>query len=190
MHQPDGLAHFIRINTGNSSSILVSADRYARAGGCDVRMISPDSMLFLRLFLHGDGAWVKTPLALIPTQAPGRLSGQQRRSRYESVRALFYLVSEYPQLSREHAKLAYRRATSRAYTYHRRFGGRPLLTRHYLRYLLGKLYVPADPAPGIWDALSAFTEDGRSERPDAWLPGILRREPLAGGEDADGAGPA
>jgi glycosyltransferase involved in cell wall biosynthesis len=172
--QRDGLAHFIRINTGNSSSILVSAHRYANAGGCDPRLISPDSMLFLRLFLVGDGAWVRTPLALIPTQAPGRLSGQQRRSRYESVRALYYLVSEYPELSREHARLAYRRAMSRAYTYHRHFGGLPVLTPHFLRYALSKLYVPADPAPGIWKALAAFTEDGRSERPQAWLPGALR----------------
>jgi hypothetical protein len=136
-------------------------------------------MLFLRLFLTGGGVHVPAPLALIPTEAHGRLSGQQRRSRYESVRALYYLVTEYPQLSRYHAELAYRRAMSRAYRYHRRFGGTPVLTPHFLRYALSKLHVPKDPAPGIWRALSAFTEDGRSERPDAWLPGALRGE--AGG---------
>ena len=66
---------------------------------------------------------------------------------------------------------------SRAYRYHRRFGGVPLLTRHFLRYAVSKLHVPDDPAPGIWKALSAFTEDGRSERPDVWVPGALRHDP-------------
>ncbi len=170
----DGLARFIRINIGNSSSMLVSRERFLKVGGCDERLISPDSMLFLRLFADGPGARIKAPVALIPSQAADRLSGQQRRSRYESVLALYFLVREFPGLSRKHAKLAYRRAMSRAYRYHRRFGGWPIVTAHYLRYLLSKVHVPNDPAPGIWKSLSAFTEDGRSERPPSWLPGALR----------------
>jgi glycosyltransferase involved in cell wall biosynthesis len=171
----DGLRRFIRNCAANSSSILVTAERYGAAGGCDERLISPDQALFLRLFAVGGGAHVEGPVALIPDQAAGRLSQQERRSRYESVLALYYLVTETPGLSDAHARFAYRRALSRAYRFQRAHGGRWLFTGHFLRLVRSRLGGAVDTA-AMYQALGAFTEDGSTERPGAWLPGALRRE--------------
>jgi hypothetical protein len=153
----------------------VAAERYRAAGGCDERLISPDQALFLRLFAVGGGAHVEGPVALIPDQAAGRLSQQERRSRYEAVLALYYLVTETPGLSQLHARFAYRRALSRAYRFQRAHGGRWLFTRHFLRLVKSRLGDSVDVA-AMYQALGAFTEDGSTERPTTWLPGALRRE--------------
>jgi glycosyltransferase involved in cell wall biosynthesis len=173
--ESDGLRRFIRNCAANSSSILVDAERYRAARGCDERLISPDQALFLRLFAVGGGAHVQGPVALIPDNAPDRLSRQERRSRYESVLALYFLVTETPGLSAAHARSAYRRALSRAYRFQRAHGGRWLFTRHFLRLVKSRLGDGID-IPAMYQALAAFTEDGSTERPMAWLPGALRRE--------------
>lgn len=170
----DGLSRFIHACPSNSSTVLVAAERYWRAGGCDVRLVSPDQALFLRLFALGGGARMDGSVALIPAEAPGRLSEQQRRSRYESVLALHFLVAETPGLDARHVKEAYRRALSRAYRFQRRHGGRWLFSPHLFRYLRSKLGVPADPAGEMLKALAAFTESGAAERPAEWLPGAIR----------------
>jgi glycosyltransferase involved in cell wall biosynthesis len=171
--EQDGLARFIRNCPANSSSILVGAERYHAAGGCDERLISPDQALFLRLFAVGGGTHVMGPVALIPDQAAGRLSGQERRSRYESVLALYYLVTETPRLDRAHARFAYRRALSRAYRFQRSHGGRAVFTRHFLNLVRSRLDGSVDTG-AMYQALGAFTEDGTTERPAQWLPGALR----------------
>jgi glycosyltransferase involved in cell wall biosynthesis len=170
----DGLQRFIRNSPCNSSTILVSAQRYRAAGGCDERLVSPDLALFLRLFAGGGAAHIDAPVALAPDQAPRRLSEQRRRSRYESVLALYYLVTETKALERRYAALAYRRALSRACRFHRAHGG-AALSAHWLRYLASLVHVPADPGPAIYRALAAFTEDGSTERPVNWMPGALGR---------------
>jgi glycosyltransferase involved in cell wall biosynthesis len=183
--ESDGLARFIRNVPCNSSSILVTAERFWAAGGCDERLVSPDAALFLRLFASGGGGVrLDGPVALVPDRAPLRLSEQRRRSRYESVLALYYLVSETPGLERRHAALACRRALSRARRFHRAHGG-TLVSEHDLRYLASLLHVPRAPAAAIYKALGAFTEDGSSERPASWLPGALggrHADPLAFGK--------
>ncbi len=172
--EPDGLGRFIRNCPSNSSTMLVATERYWQAGGCDERLISPDQALFLRLFAVGGGARVMGPVALAPHSAPGRLSEQRRRSRYESVLALYYLVTERKDLGRRHRDLAYRRALARARTYHRAFGG-PFLSHHLVRYLASLVHVPTNPGPEMYRALAAFTEDGSSERPQSWKPAALRQ---------------
>jgi GT2 family glycosyltransferase len=172
--EADGLAQFIRNVPYNSSAILVSAQRYWAAGGCDERLVSPDGALFLRLFLAGGAARLDGPVALVPDAAPQRLSGQTRRSRYESVLALYYLVMETPRLEQRYVDLACRRALSRARRFHRAHGG-AFFSDHLMRYLLSFARRPADPAREIYQALAAFTEDGSTERPSAWLPGALRQ---------------
>lgn len=171
--EADGLARFIRNCPVNSSSILVTAERYRAAGGCDERLVSPDLTLFLRLFARGGGAHVLGPVALIPDEAPSRLSAQQRRSRYESVLALYYLVTETPGLDAAHARLAYRRALSRAYRFHAKHGSNRFFSAHLLRLIASRLGGAANPA-AMRKALGAFTENGSTERPSAWLPGTLR----------------
>jgi len=173
--ESDGLARFIRHCAANSSSILVTAERYRAAGGCDERLISPDQALFLRLFAVGGGVHVEGPVALIPDKAPGRLSAQERRSRYESVLALYYLVTETPGLGEAHARFAYRRALSRAWRFERAHGGRFLFTGHFLRLVKSRLGGAVDVA-AMYRPPGAFTEDGSTERPAAWLPGALRGE--------------
>jgi glycosyltransferase involved in cell wall biosynthesis len=170
----DGLARFIRNCPCNSSTILVTAERYWAVGGCDERLVSPDQALFLRLFAAGGAAYVAGPVARAPDQAPRRLSEQTRRSRYDSVMSLYYLVTETPQLQRRYVRLAYRRALSRARRFHRAHGG-GVFSRHLLRYLASYLVAPAAPGASIYKALGAFTEDGSSERPPAWMPGAMRR---------------
>jgi glycosyltransferase involved in cell wall biosynthesis len=172
--EPDGLARFIRNCPSNSSTMLVSSERYWQAGGCDERLISPDQALFLRLFAVGGGARVMGPVALAPRSAPGRLSEQRRRSRYESVLALYYLVTEKKGLDARYRALAYRRALARARRYHRAFGG-SFLSRHLVRHLASFVRVPDDPGPEMYAALAAFTEDGSTERPPAWKPAALRQ---------------
>jgi glycosyltransferase involved in cell wall biosynthesis len=171
---PDGLARFIRNCPANSSAMLIGRDRYRRAGGCDERLVSPDQALFLRLFAAGGGVHLAGAVALVPEQAPGRLSGQTRRSRYESALALYHLVTETPGISEHHALLAYRRTMSRAVRFHRAHGG-GVMSPHLTRYLASFLRRRADPA-AMYQALGAFTETGSPSRPDTWLPGILRSE--------------
>ena len=171
--EQDGLARFIRNCPVNSSGILVGAERYRAAGGCDERLVSPDQALFLRLFAGGGGAHVTGPVALVPDEAAGRLSSQERRSRYESVLALYYLVTETPGLGERYAYLAYRRALSRAYRFQRSHGGRMLFTRHFLNLVKSRLRRTVD-LRGMYQALGAFTEDGAVERPAHWLPGALK----------------
>jgi len=172
---PDGLGLFIRNCPINSSTMLVSAARYRRAGGCDERMKSADYALLLRLFANGRGAHVKGSVALRPNRAPGRQSETQRRSRYETVLSLYYLVTEIPDVSPRHVELAYRRALSRASKFNRSHGRNWIFSRHFWRYCGSRLRIPTDRAKAMHEALGAFTEDGRSERPPDWMPGILRR---------------
>lgn len=172
--EQDGLARFIRNCPANSSSVLVSAERYREAGGCDERLVSPDQALFLRLFASGRGVRLDGAVALVPKEAPGRLSQQRRRSRYESVLALYYLVAEIPGVGERHKALAYRRAASRAWRFHRHQGGSAVFTGHFLRLLASRLPLPLDRARSIEKSLAAFTPDGRTGRPPEWLPGAER----------------
>jgi len=168
----DGLRRFIRNCPANSSAIFVAASRYRAAGGCDERLVSPDQALFLRLFAVGDGVRLRGPVAYTPQEAPGRLSGQRRRSRYESVLALYYLVTEAPRLDPALARYAARRAMSRAWRFHRSHGG-GFLSAHLARFAASSLGWRLGPE-AMFRALGAFTEDGRPERPPSWLPGALR----------------
>jgi Glycosyl transferase family 2 len=171
-HVTDGLRRFIRNCPVNSSCVLVAKERYRAADGCDSRLVSPDQALLLRLFAIGDGLRLIGPVAYRPREAPGRLSGQRRRSRYESVLALYYLMTETPNLDPALSRYAARRALSRAARFYRAHGGR-LASMHLVRHLASVLGLPLG-ARAVFQALSAFTEDGRVERPESWLPGALR----------------
>ncbi len=174
--EKDGLKRFIRNCAANSSAILVSKERFFAAGGCDERLVCPDPALFLRLFAKGGGARFEDAVALVPDKAPGRLSELQHLNQYELVLALYYLVAETPGLEARYARLASRRALSRARRFERRERGTFFLNRHLLVLAASRLGLPIDPLRAIEKALSAFTPDGRSKRPVEWLPGALREE--------------
>ena len=185
----DGLARFIRNCPCNSSTILVIGERYWAAGGCDERLVSPDQALFLRLFAAGGGAHVAGTGRAGSRPGAAAAVRTARRSRYESVLALYYLVTETPSLDRRYIALAYRRALSRARRFHRAHGG-ALWSRHLLRYIASLVSVPQSPAAAIYDSLSAFTEDGSTSgrRLDAGRAarsrsGRAARGPAAGARD-------
>ena len=85
----EGLKKFIKNCPANSSSILVSKKRYIMSGGCNENFISPDQVLFLRLFSEGAAVFLNQVVAILPSnQSKDRLSSQIKRSRYESILAL------------------------------------------------------------------------------------------------------
>ena len=170
----DGLSFFIKCCPANSTSMLIRRAFYPRTGGCDRALISPDQMLFLRLFRTGAGVHVKGVVGLIPDVAPGRLSSQKGRSRYESILALYTLMVEEPRISERHRSEAYRRAVARAYRFNRRIYGK-IFSSHLWRYLESKVRVPANPESRVYAALGAFTEDGSTERPENWKPSAIRK---------------
>ncbi|MBX2833015.1 MAG: glycosyltransferase family 2 protein [Rhodospirillales bacterium] len=169
----DGLSFFIRNCPANSTSMLIGREFYLRAGGCNKALVSPDQMLFLRLFRTGPGVHLQGAVGLLPDAAPGRLSSQKGRSRYESVLALHTVMTEAPGIPARHMAEAYRRATARAYRFDRRNHGK-IISAHLMRYLESKLMVPARPQDRVYAALGAFTDDGRIERPENWKPAAIR----------------
>jgi len=166
----DGLKFFIRNNPANSTCMLFKKDFYKRAGGCDPRLVSPDQMLFLRLFAEGPGARVHGDVGLLPHAAPDRLSAQKGRSRYESILAMYFLILERPNLDAAHIDYAYQRALSRAERFHRKvYGG--LFNRFLMPHVRSKIWQHKDKIEAIKNCLAAFTPDGTVERPIDWKPG-------------------
>ena len=175
----DGLLRFIRNCPVNSSGMLFTKNIYFLAGGCNETMVSPDQVLFLRIFTVSDGVHLIGPVALIPDEvtgnAPARLSSQVRRSRYESVLALINLVLENPNLERRFIVAAYQRALSRAYNYHLMFSGIPYFTMHFVRYIKSKMLTPQNPVHEMQTSLAAFTENNETTRPEKWQTGASKR---------------
>ena len=64
----EGLAKFIRNCPANSSCILLSVKRFFMSGGCEESFVSPDQILFLRLFASGKGVFLKETVASMPTK--------------------------------------------------------------------------------------------------------------------------
>ena len=65
------------------------------SGGCNENFVSPDQVLFLRLFSKGAGVFLNQVVAILPSnQSTDRLSSQIKRSRYESILALINLCNE------------------------------------------------------------------------------------------------
>ena len=105
----DGLKKFIKNCPANSSSILVSKKRYIMSGGCNENFISPDQVLFLRLFSAGAAVFLNQVVAILPSnQSRDRLSSQIKRSRYESILALINFCNENSHLEKIFIKLAHK----------------------------------------------------------------------------------
>ena len=173
LNRKEGLKVFIKNCPANSSSILVKKGRYLNAGGCNENFVSPDQLLFLRLFNEGSGVHLIRKVALVPCSSENRLSSQVKRSRYESVLAILTFLSENYKLDKTIKKWAYKRTLSRSYNYHRIFGG-SRLSFHYLRYVYSKLYFPKNYLSIIKKSLSCFTESGMSNKPESWKTGATK----------------
>ncbi|SCA56349.1 hypothetical protein MTBPR1_20197 [Candidatus Terasakiella magnetica] len=171
----DGLRFFIRNNPANSTCMLFKKSYYQEIGGCDPRLVSPDQMLFFRLFAYGKGARVFGDVGLLPHAAPDRLSAQKGRSRYESVLAMYFTILEKPPLlTDEHIDYAYQRAVSRAERFHRKvYGG--LFNRFLWDHMRVRLKPHKDKVRAIKNCLAAFTPDGKIERSEDWKPGAGKK---------------
>jgi glycosyltransferase involved in cell wall biosynthesis len=171
----DGLKFFIRNNPANSTCMLFKKSYYQKIGGCDPRLVSPDQMLFFRLFAYGKGARVFGDVGLLPHAAPDRLSAQKGRSRYESVLAMYYIIKENPPLlKQDHIDYAYKRAISRAERFHRKiYGG--FLNRFLWDHIRSKLFPHSNKLEAIKKILAAFTPDGKIERSIDWKPGAGKK---------------
>ena len=168
-----GLKAFIKNCPANSSSILVRKKRYIQSGGCNELLVSPDQMLFLRLFNSGDGLNFNNKVALVPEYSSKRLSSQIKRSRYESILAIINLLEFSNDINLNIKHYAYKRVLSRAYNYHRFFGG----SRYcmiYFNYLRSKIYFPSDYLDGMKSTLKIFTGTENSIRPKAWNTGAKK----------------
>ena len=166
-NRDDGLKKFIKNCPANSSSILVSKKRYIMSGGCNENFISPDQVLFLRLFSKGEAVFLKQVVAILPSnQSIDRLSSQIKRSRYESILALINLCNENPNLEKTYVKLAFKRVLSRANTYNKRLNN-IYFSSHWFNYLLSKFIFPKFYKKLMYNALKVFSGN-RIERPKSW----------------------
>ena len=162
-----GLKKFIRNCPANSSSILVSKKRYIMSGGCNENFISPDQVLFLRLFSEGAAVFLNQVVAILPSnQSKDRLSSQIKRSRYESILALINFCDENPNLEKTFIKLAFKRALSRANTYNKRLNN-IYFSSYWFNYILSKFLVPKYYKKLMHKALKIFSGN-LNERPKAW----------------------
>ena len=171
----DGLKFFIRNNPANSTCMLFKKSYYQQIGGCDPRLVSPDQMLFFRLFAHSKGARVHGDVGLLPHAAPDRLSAQKGRSRYESVLAMYFTILEKPPLlTSDHIDYAYKRAISRAERFHRKvYGG--LFNRFLWDHIRSKIMPHGDKLLAIKNALAGFTPESTIDRPMNWKPGAGKK---------------
>ena len=163
----EGLKKFIKNCPANSSSILVSKKRYIMSGGCNESFISPDQVLFLRLFSKGAAVFLNQVVAILPSnQSKDRLSSQIKRSRYESILALINLCNENPNLEKFFIKLAFKRALSRANTYNKRLNN-IYFSSHWFNYIMSKFVFPKSYKKLMYHALKVFSGN-ITERPKAW----------------------
>ena len=166
-NRDEGLKKFIKSCPANSSSILVSKKRYIMSGGCNENFISPDQVLFLRLFIEGAAVFLNQVVAILPSaQSSDRLSSQIKRSRYESILALINFCDENPKLEKIYIKLAFKRALSRANTYNKRLNN-IYFSSHWFNYIMSKFLFPKFYKKLMYHSLKVFSGN-ITERPKAW----------------------
>ncbi len=170
----EGLKKFIRNCPANSSCILVSKKRYEKAGGCDNAFVSPDQVLFLRLFNSGKGVFFKEIVARMPKiQSDVRLSSQTRRSRYESILALIRFCEDNKDVDLQIKKLAFKRALSRANNYNK-FLNKKFFSIFLIMYFFSKFYFPKNYISWMYKSLIVFTNND-IKKPISWLTGFEKK---------------
>lgn len=176
MSQDDALRRFIRSFPHNSSCMLIEKLFFNAVGGADTRLISPDYTIALRATARCDRlVRMRSNVAQMVASAPGRLSSQVGRSRYESVLAIYLLAHELMPNRRDVAIAVYKRACSRSYRYARILGHRPLW--HFLRYVRSRLVLPKDLKAETYLCLAAYTPNAKPDRPAEWVPGYQKDNP-------------
>ena len=166
-----GLKKFIRNCPANSSCIFLSKRRYYYSGGCNESFVSPDPLLFLRLFASGSGVFLKSIVTLLPFEdaSKERLSNQIKRSRYESIFALIKFCEENSFIDTKIRKMAYKRSISRAFNYYKYFTN-SFFSLFLWYYIYSKFFFPQDYTRIMYRCLSVFNEKEKN-KPYNWLTG-------------------
>ncbi len=170
----EGLYKFIRNCPANSSCILLSVKRFFSSGGCEESFVSPDQILFLRLFSSGNGVFFNEMVAKMPNnQSSYRLSTQIRRSRYESILALIKFCEDNKDIDKRLKKFAFKRALSRAHNYNK-FLNKRYFSLHLIKYYISKFYFPKNYINLMYTSLSVFTEKNYVRKKN-WLTGFEKK---------------
>ena len=169
----EGLTKFIRNCPANSSCILISVKRFFISGGCDESFVSPDQILFLRLFSSGNAIFLNENVARMPrNQSSGSLSIQIRRSRYESILALIKFCEESTNVNEDLKRKAYKRALSRAHNYNKHLNKR-FFSVHLIMYLISKFYFPENYINLMYSSLRVFNKS--HSRKKKWRTGYEKK---------------
>jgi hypothetical protein len=127
------------------SYMMVPTARYRDVGGCVENVIPQDYSLQLKLARQGPFAHVAAPVALMPREAPGRLSDAPARTLHDINLLLYETLSDNPDLTTRQRRLAMRRATGRAMRFRRRYPNSAPFWRSWLRYLTARVpFAPTD----------------------------------------------
>ena len=170
----EGLAKFIRNCPANSSCILLSVKRFFMSGGCEESFVSPDQILFLRLFASGKGVFLKETVASMPIkQTSESLSAQIRRSRYESILALIKFCEENQNVNKSLKKLAFKRALSRAHNYNKSLN-KSFISWHFFKYVISKFYFPKNYISLMYNSLGVFTKKNYIRKKN-WRTGFEKK---------------
>ena len=139
----DPMTRLLRNSFVSPSYMMVPTARYREVGGCVEYVIPQDYSLQLKLARYGPFAHVAAPVALMPREAPGRLSDAPARTLHDINLLLYETLRDDPDLTPRQRRLAIRRATGRAMRFRRRFPNSAPLWRSWLRYLAAR--VPLGP---------------------------------------------
>ena len=144
------------------------------SGGCDQTFVSPDQILFLRLFSSGKGVFLKEIVAKMPNINQIKVFlNKLRRSRYESILALIKFCEENNDSFKTLKKIAFKRALSRAHNYNRLLN-KQFISIHYIKYLISKFYFPKNYINLMYDSLKVFTNTSYMRKKN-WRTGFEKK---------------
>ncbi|WP_142850555.1 glycosyltransferase family 2 protein [Telmatospirillum sp. J64-1] len=147
----------VRTSRFNPTQMLVNTRAAQEVGGCDERVIhTQDYSLSLRLARIAPFVHVKTTLAYIPAEVPGRVTRKDPGWQLQRVtRTLAYFLRDNPDVPIELKRLACRQAAGRAWKYQKRQRGATILSPWFWRSIKSSLFTPSDPE-FIEDCTRAF----------------------------------
>ena len=139
------LGRSLRHPLSNSSGWLAKSDVVRKSCGCDTRVFIQDVSIELRLSLFSDFAQVNRPVFLAPEAAPGRLSDNQAQILHDYNLAVCLFITDHPELSIEHRRLAVQRIFGCAWKWRRRRESGSLLTsREFWAFAASRLgWIPS-----------------------------------------------
>ncbi|MFQ5617446.1 MAG: glycosyltransferase family 2 protein [Rhodospirillales bacterium] len=176
----DSFRYSVRRPPFSLVTALARTDLVRAAGGLDPRLYILDYAIALSLARRTCFARVDKVIFLEPECAPGRMSENQAQEQHDTNLALALQIADHPEIAPADRRLALQRATSRAWLWARRHGGKTVFSVESARYLRAKLGLgPADAAAmGATCAPFRATHDIRlmTPLPEHLRPGRMNRD--------------